>query len=57
MIVGNHFMGNIKGTCNLENAETFESCLLRQNVMEKKVCLFFPFLSLQMELSSYESKG
>lgn len=32
-------------------------CLDRIWWREKKVCLFFPFLSLQMELSSYESKG
>lgn len=61
MTVGNHFVRNIKRTCNSENAEPFESCLLRQNLMEGekkiKVCLFFPFLSSQMELSSYESKG
>lgn len=46
MTVGNHFVRNPKGTCNSENAEPSESCLLRQNSMEgreKKVCLVFFF--------------
>lgn len=62
MTVGNHFVRNPKGTCNSENAEPSESCLLRQNLIgggKKKSLLgfFFPFLSLQMELSSYGSKA
>lgn len=44
MTVGNHFVRNPKGTCNSENAEPSESCLLRQNLIgggKKKVCLGF----------------
>lgn len=43
MTVGNHFVRNPKGTCNSENAEPSESCLLRQSVMggEKKFAWFF----------------
>lgn len=49
MTVGNHFVRNIKRTCNSENAECFESCLLRQNLMEgekNKGLLVFSFFNL-----------
>jgi len=47
MTLGNRFVRNIKGTCNSENAEPFESCLLRQNLTEgEKSLLVFSFFKL-----------
>lgn len=59
MTLGNHFVRNMKGAWNSENAEPSKAdCLDRIWWREKKfACFFFSSLSLQMELNSYESKG